>query len=895
MKRPRNDGGSDRAFLVAFYYAASGVRWTNNSGWLTEAPIGEWYGVTTNAAGYVVSLNLSDNQLVSSIPSAVENLVHLESLELAGNDLTGTIPTTLGTLTRLSILDLGRNDLEGKIPTALGLLANLRVLGLGRNRLEGSIPSELGQLENLQRLSLGGNQLTGRIPASLGRLSDLMVLGLGSNQLTGAIPSDFGKLVSLEWLDLGNNQLTGTIPSELGQLASLRRLDIQHNLLSGQLPDGSLASIQDNRELDEAHKRAAIVHEYAVVPIELYNDAIADTYLQAIRSSLGNYVAIGSCDHIDAHLLDELGVRITHCFRRSEEHYLDYDPEYVVFLGSNDSALANDEADRARVNGSVLSKGMCLLFHRETQVDLRAAINLVDTTRTQLDGRMLRWRNDALTLAVRIQHWFSSGRTELASKVVSGELLSDLGGLVEGSTDRWQAAELMMQDAPIAFVFAFIDIQGNDQLDTLERARTLTTCLEAADVLDSVLESRIGENPLDHHMTQMMQQPWGIHLGAEEQQARASQIATGSFDEQWHGSVLPNLVRGLDRDLASAEMVDRARVARDAQPTPGAERGTQSADSDDTPWRTFREADNQSWLRAERDTVVMASTRTDHRQQLVALEVALQSVWNRFERSARNLPAIARDSRRRDLTGDTLLRELSEQYLRVTNWRIGLSAWPRAVMDELRRASSLDENIRAFFEASEEYVRYEEVVREKEARDRERNFQKVVTIAALALAAVVLGEITISIAGEDARARQSVAVLVALGALLVSPWLVASTYDDWSPHWRRWGLLGGSAFLAPMVIALPWQADFWLYGEFWWPWPGLPLFGVTVGWVVGCSLRWRTIFADVKDAGPRAWQAIASVAPPAQSIGVVHAATQLGRKLAGWASDGMDRSRERGD
>ena len=38
---------SDRAALVALYEATDGPNWVDNGNWLTDAPLGEWYGVDT--------------------------------------------------------------------------------------------------------------------------------------------------------------------------------------------------------------------------------------------------------------------------------------------------------------------------------------------------------------------------------------------------------------------------------------------------------------------------------------------------------------------------------------------------------------------------------------------------------------------------------------------------------------------------------------------------------------------------------------------------------------------------------------------------------------------------------------------------------------------------------
>ena len=207
----------DRADLVALYNATGGANWTNNDGWLTTAPIGQWHGVTTDGNGRVTSLDLNDNQLSGTIPTQLGNLANLKELLLTRNQLTGTIPAELASLTGLEILALGGNQLTGTIPTWLGNLANLEELYLWENELTGTIPPELGSLSNLELLSLSSNQLTGEIPPELGNLANLEELYLWENELTGTIPPELGSLSNLELLDLSDNQLSGQISAGGGQ------------------------------------------------------------------------------------------------------------------------------------------------------------------------------------------------------------------------------------------------------------------------------------------------------------------------------------------------------------------------------------------------------------------------------------------------------------------------------------------------------------------------------------------------------------------------------------------------------------------------------------------------------------------------------------------------------
>ena len=226
----------DRDVLVALYKATGGSNWTKNDSWLTDAPLGGWHGVSTDASGRVQELSLGNNGLTGEVPAELGTLASLKRLELSENGLTGEVPAELGTLASLEWLDLGFNGLTGKVPAELGNLANLRQLNLSNNGLTGEIPAELGNLASLEDLELGGNSLTGEIPAELGDLANLWSLYLYDNGLTGEIPPELGNLANLWGLYLYWNDLTGEIPPELGNLVSLRQLHLFGNALTGVIP-----------------------------------------------------------------------------------------------------------------------------------------------------------------------------------------------------------------------------------------------------------------------------------------------------------------------------------------------------------------------------------------------------------------------------------------------------------------------------------------------------------------------------------------------------------------------------------------------------------------------------------------------------------------------------------
>ena len=236
---------TERELLEAIYQKTGGPAWRNNRNWLTDAPLGEWYGVDVDGQGRVVALRLSFNYLTGRIPPEVGRLANLTSLNLHFNNLTGAIPPELGKLANLTSLDLWDTNLTGTIPPELGNLANLTSLNLAFNGLTGAIPPELGKLANLTSLLLWNNQLTGPIPPELGKLRTLTHLNLTRNSVTGAIPPELVDLDSLQLLALGGNALEGDIPPELGDLVELTELYLWGNNLTGTIPPelGNLGNV----------------------------------------------------------------------------------------------------------------------------------------------------------------------------------------------------------------------------------------------------------------------------------------------------------------------------------------------------------------------------------------------------------------------------------------------------------------------------------------------------------------------------------------------------------------------------------------------------------------------------------------------------------------------------
>ncbi len=130
----------DRAALVALYNATAGPNWVDNTHWLTDAPLGEWYGVTTDVAGRVVVLDLAGqwdqeaqryvkHGLAGEIPPELGDLANLTELWLQGNALTGTVPESFLRISGLIQFFIGSNaSLCPSLPISVGHLAPLELL-----------------------------------------------------------------------------------------------------------------------------------------------------------------------------------------------------------------------------------------------------------------------------------------------------------------------------------------------------------------------------------------------------------------------------------------------------------------------------------------------------------------------------------------------------------------------------------------------------------------------------------------------------------------------------------------------------------------------------------------------------------------------------------------------
>ena len=299
------EGTSVRDALLAIYEATGGSDWNNSYYWLSEVPLDEWYGVTTDDNGRVTELDLSQNQLTGTIPAQIGRLTDLRRLELWGNNLQGEIPPEVGSLGNLQRLSVWSNQLNGSIPAELGNLSNLRVLVGGGNQFTGSIPPELGNLTNLTYIGFTMNQLSGEIPVELANLTNLTELVFWANRLEGEIPPELANLTELTRFDFDFNRLSGEIPAEFGNLVSLESLWLRSNWLSGEIP-AELGNLTALRTLGLSWNRLTGEIPADLGALEnLRTVYIANNLLVGCAPAAWQEIARGDLDELDLPFCDD--------------------------------------------------------------------------------------------------------------------------------------------------------------------------------------------------------------------------------------------------------------------------------------------------------------------------------------------------------------------------------------------------------------------------------------------------------------------------------------------------------------------------------------------------------------------------------------------------------------
>ena len=98
----------EKQALIDLYNATGGENWINNTNWLSDEPVSEWYGIEVED-GHVVGIDLYSNNLVGILPESIKNLNYLTIFYASLNKLSGVL-IDLSEITSLGRLSLYNNN-----------------------------------------------------------------------------------------------------------------------------------------------------------------------------------------------------------------------------------------------------------------------------------------------------------------------------------------------------------------------------------------------------------------------------------------------------------------------------------------------------------------------------------------------------------------------------------------------------------------------------------------------------------------------------------------------------------------------------------------------------------------------------------------------------------------
>ena len=222
---------SERSALQSLYSTTMGNYWTvypdeikwDFSSNLTNPCVEKWIGILCSIQNssntitlHIVSIDLSNRNLIGILPSDLVQLSWLRNLQLNNNNLHGKIPMEVNKLTNLQSMDVSNNFLTGQIPM-FGEMINLIHLNLAFNLLtslttrhNATTVSSFEDLFSLEYLNICNNPLEG----SLGNFKYFIYLKsvyICNTNLAVTVPQ-FESSTKLQIISLYNNQFIGSIP-----------------------------------------------------------------------------------------------------------------------------------------------------------------------------------------------------------------------------------------------------------------------------------------------------------------------------------------------------------------------------------------------------------------------------------------------------------------------------------------------------------------------------------------------------------------------------------------------------------------------------------------------------------------------------------------------------------
>ncbi|PRP78050.1 hypothetical protein PROFUN_13780 [Planoprotostelium fungivorum] len=199
-----------RSDLMLLYNSAGGSSWTSKTNWGGSNPC-NFYGVTCDGSGNVVTLRLENIGMQGTIPSGFgQNLGYMQTLAITGHyavyggtkGVYGPLPSSITSMGNLQYFYINSNELSGTLPN-FSAFPKLTQADFQYNHFTGfSNPSGLNSVTLLNRLWLYRNEFTS-IPSEVTSMSSVTSIRAECNYLTSTVDPGIWSMPQVTELSFG--------------------------------------------------------------------------------------------------------------------------------------------------------------------------------------------------------------------------------------------------------------------------------------------------------------------------------------------------------------------------------------------------------------------------------------------------------------------------------------------------------------------------------------------------------------------------------------------------------------------------------------------------------------------------------------------------------------------
>lgn len=194
--------------LHDLYEQCGGRKWKHKRNWLTDRPVGKWYGVKTDDNGLVTHLYLELNNLTGCLPESIGEFREVRQVHLWNNQLTGCLPKSIGNWTQAQCVNVSCNNLTGALPGSIGNWTRIRDVGFYNNTFTGCLPSCIGNWTDIREFVISCNKFTGCLPESIGNWTSVRKVIIGWNDFSGCLPETIGAWNRRVYVDIRQCNMT---------------------------------------------------------------------------------------------------------------------------------------------------------------------------------------------------------------------------------------------------------------------------------------------------------------------------------------------------------------------------------------------------------------------------------------------------------------------------------------------------------------------------------------------------------------------------------------------------------------------------------------------------------------------------------------------------------------